>query len=156
MNRRSFLLATSAAALAGCAGQSANAGYAAAAVDIGTISAALVPFGALVSTIPDAGPLAEAALTAAAVIAKLASQMASATSPTSASQFVVQVQAAVNTVVAAAAEVPGIPANVDQAIKDMQTLVESVAVAASGVAGASPAADAARMRLKAFAAGGKH
>jgi hypothetical protein len=156
MNRRSLLLATGAAALAACTNQAASPDFAAIAADVGTISTALVPFGALIAAIPNVGPLAEVALNAAPVLANLAAQLAATTSKPAASQIVAQVQTAVNSVITAATGVPGLPANVAQALKDMQTVMQSVAVAMAGVAAASPGVDAARMRLKAFAAGGRH
>jgi hypothetical protein len=156
MNRRSFLLATSAVALAGCTGQTGSPDFAAIAADVGTISAALVPFGALIAAIPNVGPLAEVALTAAPVIANLAAQLAGTTSKPEASQIVTQVQTAVNAVITAATGVSGLPANAAQTLKDIQTVMQSISVAMAGAAAASPGVDAARMRLKAFAAGGRH
>jgi len=156
MNRRSLLLASGAAALAACTSRTASPDFAAIAADVGTISAALVPFDALIATVPNVGPLAEVALTAAPVLANLAAQLAGATSKPAASQIVAQAQTTVNAVVTAASGVSGLPANAAQTLKDVQMLMQSIAVAMAGVAASSPAVDAARMRLKAFAAGGKH
>lgn len=158
VGRRAFLvgsLAIPGIAIAGCTMTTSQL-FTAAAADATTISSALAAFAPLSTLVPGLVPLVDAATALAPAIASLATQLAAATSTSTAQPLANQILADVNAVEAAAVGVPGLPAQLAQALADIQTVTLSIVANVSGAAGASPQVDAARMRLKAFAAGGRH
>ena len=154
MHRRTLILSAPAIALAACGITPAQ--FAAAATDVATIASALAAFAPLATLVPGAGPIVAVAVAAAPAVADLAQKLAAANSTTTAQPVANQVLANVNAVVAVASATPGLPAKITQPVADIQTLTEGVLAAVSGTAGASPAVDAARGRLLAFVAGGRH
>jgi hypothetical protein len=157
MNRRTFLLAgTSTAAVlvvAACGSTTASSDLAKAASVITTLSGVLTAFEPALAAIPVAGPFVALALQYAPTLAGLATKLAASNGPAT----VTSVETDINAVVTAAKPILAqMPASSQQAITDMQIALPVLEAAVSGLAAASPAGDAAIVRLQAFAAGGRH